>query len=107
MKRCRLTKAQRVAMRTNLFELQGRKCCYCGRFVYLDFHHGPQTATLEHLRRLKDGGDDHRDNLALACIRCNSMRGERSWVEFATLMQQQPVPANSNFATIPHLGPVA
>lgn len=81
-----LTKFQRHRMRQTLFELQGRKCCYCRRAVYLDYDHGNQTATLEHLRRRADGGNDHRDNLAVACHRCNSQRGSRSWVEFATLM---------------------
>lgn len=85
----RLTKAQRVAMRSLLFERQDRKCCYCRRAVYLDFARGSQAATLEHLRRLKDGGTDHRDNLALACLHCNSTRGDRNWVEFATLMQSE------------------
>lgn len=84
-----MSKAARIAIRKLLWELQGRRCCYCRRFVYLDFAHGSQTATLEHLRRKIDGGTDRRDNLAVACKHCNSSRGDRSWVEFATFQQSR------------------
>lgn len=102
----RLSKAERRNMRQLLWERQDRRCCYCQRHVYLDFEHGNQTATLEHLKRRADGGTDHRDNYAVACARCNSQRGEMSWVEFATLMRPAPVAANSNFARIPVEGSI-
>lgn len=44
------------------------------------------AATIEHLRRRADGGTDRLDNLAIACLQCNYMRGTMSWVEFKTQM---------------------
>ena len=79
-----MNKRQRIIMRNKLHVLQGGKCCYCGRSIYLEFDRGSQVATIEHLKRRCDGGTDHPDNLALACHGCNSQRGTRSWVEFAT-----------------------
>lgn len=37
-----------------------------------------RQATVEHLRRRAEGGDDAPENLALACAYCNSSRGERA-----------------------------
>ena len=79
-------------IRNLLHTRQGGKCCYCGvslvmprgvRWARNEANHR-HAATLEHLRRKADGGTNHRDNLALACRRCNGQRGDRSWVEFKT-----------------------
>jgi len=83
-----------ASIKAELHRLQGGRCCYCDRPVELAPEPWPigspapdHFATLEHLRRKVDGGTSHRDNLAVACHRCNSMRGKRSWVEFKTIME--------------------
>jgi 5-methylcytosine-specific restriction endonuclease McrA len=95
--------------RQRIFDAQGGKCCYCerpmlitGTMSHTEFRrlHGLKTraeaagmvATFEHLKRRVDGGTRHNWNIALACARCNSQRGERTWVEFRTLMR----PGESN-----------
>lgn len=85
---------RRHHLRTLLHRNQGGLCCYCRCVLMMPNgmiwtgkrRHTPRAATFEHLRKRQDGGTNHRDNLALACKRCNSSRGSRSWVEFATLM---------------------
>ena len=45
-----------------------------------------RRATVEHLRRQVDGGDDHPSNLALACAYCNSSRAARAPTIHAIVM---------------------
>ena len=40
--------------------------------------------TIEHLRRRSDGGRNNRDNIALACKRCNQERGAMDWLTYTT-----------------------
>lgn len=91
--------APKMVMKRLLHKKQGGLCCYCGRAVVLKPKNylkrlgmcsppPPNFATLEHLQRRADGGTDHPDNLALACVGCNNTRGTRSWVEFKTLMSR-------------------
>ena len=40
--------------------------------------------TLEHLHRRGDGGKNRRDNIALACLRCNEERGAMDWLTYTT-----------------------
>lgn len=66
----------------------GRKCCYCGvrllrrgaRLTDRTMH--PHGETTEHLHRRADGGSDHLDNKALACLACNSQRGDMDWLTY-------------------------
>ncbi len=86
-------------IRARLLEFQGWRCCYCGGHVVVGKSYGPRiprgtkvpdnTATLEHLRQKSEGGTSAHDNLAVACHRCNSQRGRRSWVEYKTLMSEK------------------
>lgn len=52
-------------------------------------------ATIEHLRRVADGGDNCLDNLAMACWECNNGRGTMNWVEYKTVRAElwAPVPS--------------
>lgn len=63
-------------LRATLAEAQGWRCCYCGRRMS-DTCRRPHSATLEHVVPLCLGGEDHPDNLAVACKRCNDLRGAR------------------------------
>jgi 5-methylcytosine-specific restriction endonuclease McrA len=88
---------QRKRVKATLFTAQAGRCCYCGRAIDL----APKSwgignpapdhfATLEHLQRVADGGRSTRDNLALACFRCNTTRGDLNWCEFKTMMEPKP-----------------
>ncbi|WP_246590409.1 MULTISPECIES: HNH endonuclease [Rhizobium] len=44
----------------------------------------PNAETLEHLRRRADGGRNNRDNIALACKRCNEERGGMDWLLYTS-----------------------
>lgn len=87
-------------LRVKLFEKQGKRCCYCELPIYLKAHESAETfpirsrngipdkrfvATMEHLRRKADGGTNRIDNLALACLVCNSGRGNTDWLTYKTL----------------------
>lgn len=45
----------------------------------------PNMATVEHLERKADGGNNHPHNLVIACRECNSGRGEMRWYEWKEL----------------------
>ncbi|RXT15737.1 hypothetical protein B5P46_32685 [Rhizobium leguminosarum] len=48
-------------------------------------HKQPRNAeTLEHLRRHSDGGRNNRDNIALACKRCNEERCGMDWLLYTS-----------------------
>ncbi|PDT84369.1 MULTISPECIES: HNH endonuclease [Sinorhizobium] len=40
--------------------------------------------TIEHLERRAEGGSKRRDNVALACLRCNRERGAMDWLTYTT-----------------------
>lgn len=88
--------SRRRQIRAILFERQGGLCCYCK----VKMVHPPRpstgkvprnTATLEHLRRRAEGGTHHRDNLALACARCNSGRKAVDWFTYASRKQGEAI----------------
>ena len=62
--------------RMKIYERDGYKCQYCGsqltRF----------TATLDHVRPVKDGGDNDFDNLLTACLKCNSKKNSQLLGDF-------------------------
>jgi len=93
----------RAKLKAFLHERQGGKCCYCG--ILTEMY--PQSwgvgnpapanfATLEHLKRVADGGTNDPDNVAIACWKCNNERDILgvSWVEFKTMRQPMPALAN-------------
>lgn len=55
---------------------QKNKCCYC------ECPLTRETATIEHLKRRKDGGKSCNDNLAVACESCNHGRGQIDWFTY-------------------------
>jgi len=60
-----------------LWETRPHTCVYCccrlRRRVDL-----PDSATVEHLRALRHGGESSDGNLALACRRCNELKASHS-----------------------------
>lgn len=68
------------------WERQRGKCCYCGN--KMDIGNGPnarRAATREHLKRKAEGGKSTADNIALACLECNTMRGSIPWNVYKSL----------------------
>lgn len=76
--------------RFHAFEAQAHRCYYCGYPMWLSSPDEvvrrlgitiPQAlmlrCTAEHLRAQCDGGTNHRDNIAAACISCNRKRHAR------------------------------
>lgn len=60
-----------VENRLRVFERDAYKCRYCGKQLTRF------TATLDHLQPVSEGGDNSFENLATACLHCNSRRGVR------------------------------
>ena len=54
----------------------GRRCVYCA--TPLDF----ETATLDHVHPLSQGGVHHPANVVLACTRCNQLKSDLLPYEF-------------------------
>ncbi len=57
-----------------LSEAQNWRCCYCGIRFSDTFY---QQSTLEHVVPKSKNGDDHPDNLVIACYACNSARSNQ------------------------------
>jgi 5-methylcytosine-specific restriction endonuclease McrA len=62
--------------RVKIWERDAYQCKYCGdqltRF----------TATLDHVRSVRDGGDNSFDNLITACLKCNSKKNHQLLGDF-------------------------
>lgn len=52
------------------------KCAYCGSELT------PETATIDHIIPLSRGGEHSINNIAPACSRCNSQKGDKTAEEF-------------------------
>lgn len=66
-----------VYQRTMLSEAQNHKCCWCGRRM-TEYPEKGHSTTIEHVVPRSRGGEDHIDNYAAACNRCNQKRGNHS-----------------------------
>jgi 5-methylcytosine-specific restriction endonuclease McrA len=54
------------------------KCIHCRSHVVIGLDGEPiQRATIEHIVPLTHGGTDALENVALACARCNALKGVR------------------------------
>jgi 5-methylcytosine-specific restriction endonuclease McrA len=95
--------------KTQLYIAQAGECCYCGkvmlavgdmtvrRFASL---YGltlavakQRVATLEHLQRRAEGGLATRNNVALACLFCNSKRHDKNWVLYKSERMRNVIPS--------------
>lgn len=66
----------RIVLRSRLSEAQNHRCCWCGD-AFSDLPNTTRSPTLEHVIPLSQGGADHPDNMAVACVRCNQKRGTK------------------------------
>lgn len=72
-----------------LFDRSGRLCIWCGK--PLSIHH--LESSVEHLVPRSRQGNDHPENLLLACIDCNNHRRNKSpaqWIEHCIREGYQP-----------------
>jgi hypothetical protein len=78
-----------------LSESQNHRCAYCGVDTYVGHwdkgnKSERQKATFDHIIPRSEGGADTMDNMIMACIDCNSVRGSRSVDEFYDLICMTP-----------------
>jgi 5-methylcytosine-specific restriction endonuclease McrA len=87
-----MTSKRKKALRNLLWPKQRGLCCYCRRPMIRDVKsNDSRRVTIEHLRRICDGGTNHLDNLALACQDCNVRRGSTDWLTYASIKQGELV----------------
>ncbi len=67
--------------RQNIFKRDGNRCQYCGT---------PDDLTLDHVMPKSRGGKTNWDNLATACKRCNSRKGDYTPEEAEMPLRQCP-----------------
>jgi hypothetical protein len=84
----------RHRLRRDLYREQGRRCYYCRRPITLkpQFQQAPDYATFDHKEPVSRGGTDRRDNLVLACRRCNERKGDMTAAEFLAALAAAGVP---------------
>lgn len=78
-------------MRTRLCGEQNWRCCYCQCVVIepprgVVCHQGT-LATIEHVQTRERGGRQTWDNCVIACLRCNSSRGDRPALDYFYFVQ--------------------
>lgn len=91
------------SIRHDIFLKQGRKCCYCECEMIITSPKtgtmtNPAMATLEHLNRRADGGDNNKDNLAIACWECNHGRGRVDWLTYKSWVMDNVTKVEINVA---------
>jgi hypothetical protein len=68
----------RKSTRLAIYLRDGLACAYCGATI----EDGTQL-TLDHLKPYSNGGTNEPRNLVTCCAKCNSVRQDRGWVDFA------------------------
>lgn len=78
--KCKHRKNQRRRLR----ERDGDNCYLCGcRMVeYSGLEFNPNQMTRDHMTPRSRGGTNNDENMALACARCNSHKGDMTVLEF-------------------------
>src|SRR5438270_449968 len=67
--------------RTAIYIRDGFECVYCGKSLKGS---EPREVTLDHLLPRTSGGTHEATNLVTACLRCNSSRQDKPWMDYAT-----------------------
>jgi 5-methylcytosine-specific restriction endonuclease McrA len=65
----RMNSTQKSKKKQKLIDDYGSYCWWCGQCL------PPEKLTIEHLYPRSRGGSNSKENLRLACIQCNSKRG--------------------------------
>lgn len=58
------------------------RCFYCNNSVFENSQDRELCMTKDHLVPVINGGSDYIENIAVACKRCNSLKGKKSLEEF-------------------------
>lgn len=61
-----------------LYEQSEDRCMYCGIRLFGEYH-------LDHIHPLSRGGTNWPENLAIACVRCNTSKNDRTLAEWQLL----------------------
>ncbi len=80
-----------VKAKKELVALHGEKCTYCGDSVPFNKLH------LDHVYPKALGGRDYKSNLKLACIKCNSSKGNLTLPEWAGMIVFHMVDAKERY----------
>lgn len=70
--------------RRNLYQRDGFTCQYCGKRFPAD------RLSIDHVRPRSRGGPTTWDNCVLACVRCNSLKGNRSPADSGLRLLRKP-----------------
>lgn len=71
----------RAEKRAALYLRDRFACVYCGRDLR---HAAPADVTLDHLLPRSAGGTNEAVNLVTCCRTCNSSRGSKPWLDYAS-----------------------
>jgi hypothetical protein len=71
----------RPEKRLAIYLRDGFACAYCGRDLAVA---GAAEVTLDHLVPRSEDGGHEAANLVTVCLSCNSSRGNKSWMDYAT-----------------------
>lgn len=69
-------KAARKRFRQSIFDAWDWKCAYCN--CQLTEH----SATIDHIKSKHKGGQSTRNNMAAACVKCNSNKASRAVFDY-------------------------
>lgn len=82
-------------LRLALFERDGWRCRYCGEVV------DGTDSTLDHIVPQHAGGANTPENLATACLMCNSIKSGRSYEDAAPLLLERVARTTRSHASQP------
>lgn len=91
----------RPSTRLALYIRAGFRCAWCGRDLT---GAKPRDVTLDHLTPREDGGSHAPDNLIMACLSCNSARGNTPWRVWAFVQHEQAAAARGELTHNPRTG---
>lgn len=98
----RSASADRGISVSSLRDLHGDQCAYCTAVMIFDRSHesryNPLKATIDHVVPLARSGDHTWENVALACLRCNTSKGDKlinEWRGYAGHRENRTPPVHS------------
>lgn len=86
-----MSKIQKLMQRYN------DRCYFCGRTVVIATPTNPAHATIDHDMPKARGGDNCPLNLLLACVRCNTAKGDMTGMEFKQFIRTSVLPESYIF----------
>lgn len=82
-KRRRVSRKRGPVLLQTLFKRDGQKCWFCTKPLVVD------DATIEHLLNVSNGGNNHINNLTIACAPCNQKARNMCITEKVLLKESQ------------------